>query len=115
MLLLVACAVILPVPVGLLRAASRELLEAAPSGAVAAALAAAVADVRDRFGLPEPVVRATKLGRRLYVEVDFVVEPGTWDVDAEDRVRRAVVDALRALDGDVWATVEVTADPDLAA
>lgn len=114
-LLLVACAVILPVPFGLLRAASRELLEAAPSGPVAAALAAAVADVRDRFGLPEPVVRATKLGRRLYVEVDFVVEPGTWDVDAEDRVRRAVVDALRALDGDVWATVEVTADPGSAA
>lgn len=114
-LLLVACAVIAPVPVRLIRTAARELLEAAPPPAVTAVLGEAVADVRARFGLPEPVVRATKLGRRLYVEVDFVVAPGTWDVDAEDRVRRAVVDRLRATGHEVWATVEVTTDPDLTA
>lgn len=116
-LLLVACAVILPVPVRLVRAAARELLEAAPPAPVRDALARAVADARAEFGLPEPVVRATKLGRRLYVEVDFVVAPGTWDVDAEDRVRRAVtsrLDGLGGLGGDVWATVEVTTDPGLA-
>lgn len=113
-LLLVACAVILPVPVRLVRTAARELLEAAPPAPVRDALARAVADARAEFGLPEPVVRATKLGRRLYVEVDFVVAPGTWDVDAEDRVRREVVSRLDVLGGDVWATVEVTTDPALA-
>jgi predicted Co/Zn/Cd cation transporter (cation efflux family) len=59
-------------------------------------------------------VRATKLGRRLYVEVDFVVAEHHWDVDDEDRVRRAVTDALEALPFDVWANVELTTDRELA-
>ncbi|MFD6427078.1 hypothetical protein, partial [Streptomyces sp. NPDC060198] len=39
-----------------------------------------VDDVQREFGLPAPTVRATKLGRRLYVDVVFVVPHGDWDV-----------------------------------
>jgi predicted Co/Zn/Cd cation transporter (cation efflux family) len=58
-------------------------------------------------------VRATKLGRKLYVEVDFVVQPGHWDVSDEDDVRRGVLAALAPLGFDVWANVELTTDPSL--
>jgi predicted Co/Zn/Cd cation transporter (cation efflux family) len=113
-LVLLACVVLAPIPVRLLRDAGLQLLEAAPPEPVRAALAAAVAHARAEFGLPEPVVRATKLGERLYVEVDFVVPAGAWDVVGEDRVRRALIGRLDLLGYDVWANVELTADPELA-
>jgi predicted Co/Zn/Cd cation transporter (cation efflux family) len=114
-LLLLVVLLVARLPVRLLHDGMHELLEGAPPPEVDAAVRAAVDAARTTFDLPEPLVRATKLGRRLYVEVDFVVEPGRWDVDAEDEVRRAVVGRLRDLPLDVWATVELTADPGLAA
>lgn len=113
-LVLVACLVLLPIPLRLLRAAGLELLEAEPPAEVRTVLADAVASVRDEFGLDEPFVRSTKLGSRLYVEVDFVVPEGAWDVTGEDRVRRALIGRLEPLGYDLWANVELTADPELA-
>ncbi|KQR17510.1 cation transporter [Cellulomonas sp. Leaf334] len=113
-LVLVACLVLLPIPLRLLRAAGLELLEARPPAEVRRVLAEAVTSVREEFGLDEPFVRATKLGSRLYVEVDFVVAEGAWDVTGEDRVRRALIGRLEPLGYDLWANVELTADPTLA-
>jgi len=113
-LVLVACLVLLPIPLRLLRAAGLELLEAEPPADVRRALAEAVTSVRAEFGLDEPFVRSTKLGSRLYVEVDFVVPEGAWDVTGEDRVRRALIGRLEPLGYDLWANVELTADPQLA-
>jgi predicted Co/Zn/Cd cation transporter (cation efflux family) len=112
-LVLVAVAATAYIPVRLVRTSLHELLEGAPPPQVAERIAAILADAEARFGLPEPVVRSTKLGRRLYVEVDFVVPGGTWSVDDEDAVRRYVVGRLDDMPLDVWATVEVTADESL--
>lgn len=113
-LLLLAALAIAPLAARLVRDGMHELLEGSPSAALEAEVRQVVAATRADFDLPEPLVRATKLGRRLYVEVDFVVEPGRWDVVGEDRVRRSLTDRLTALPLDVWATVELTTDPDLA-
>lgn len=113
-LVLVACLVLLPIPLRLLRAAGLELLEAEPPAEVRRVLADAVASVRAEFGLDEPFVRSTKLGSRLYVEVDFVVPEGAWDVTGEDRVRRALIGRLEPLGYDLWANIELTSDPELA-
>jgi predicted Co/Zn/Cd cation transporter (cation efflux family) len=113
-LVLVACLVLVPIPLRLLRAAGLELLEAAPPPLVQDTLDAAVASVRSEFGLDEPFVRSTKLGSRLYVEVDFVVPEGVWDVGGEDRVRRALIGHLEPLGYELWANVELTTDPELA-
>ncbi len=112
-LVLLACVLLAPLPVRLLRSAALELLEAAPPAPVQAAIATAIADVRSRFGLPEPTVAATKLGRRLYVDVVFVVA-GAWEVAVEDDVRRALIAPLSALGHEVWANVELTLDAELA-
>lgn len=113
-LLLLAVVLIGALPVRLIRDGMHELLEGAPPPEVAAEVERAVAAARAEFDLPEPLVRSTKLGRRLYLEVDFVVEPGRWDVDGEDRVRRAVIGPLTTLPLDLWATVELTSDRELA-
>jgi predicted Co/Zn/Cd cation transporter (cation efflux family) len=109
-LVLVACAVLVPTPLRLLRSGTVELLEGVPPVEITDAVHAVVEDVRQRFALDEPIVRLHKLGRKLYVEVDFVVEPGEWDVSEEDAVRRAVAEGLVPLGLDVWAYVELTTD-----
>lgn len=112
-LILVACVGLAPVPVGLLRQAGRELLEGAPSAELGAAISSAVSATAKQFGLGRVSVRSTKLGDRLYVDVDFLVEPGRWDVDGEDQVRSQLSRDLRALGYDVWANIELTTDPEL--
>lgn len=109
-LVLVACAVLVPTPLRLLRSGSVELPEGEPSAEISDVVRATVEEVRQGFGLDEPIVRLHKLGRKLYVEVDFVVEPGEWDVSEEDGVRRAVADGLAPVGLDVWAYVELTTD-----
>jgi predicted Co/Zn/Cd cation transporter (cation efflux family) len=113
-LLLLAVALVSPMAVQLVRDGMHELLEGVPPAPLAADLDRIVAGFAAERGLPEPVLRATKLGRRLYVEVDFVVAPGRWAVDEEDVVRRDLIARLDTLPADVWANVELTTDPALA-
>jgi len=53
----------------------------------------------------------TKTGGRLYVEIDHVVEPGTWDVADIDVVRRALVANLASERYTVWLNVDLSTDP----
>ena len=112
-LVLVACAMLATIPLRLIRSGVNELLEGAPTAEMAAEIDRAVLAVQQRFGLPEPVVRAGKVGQKVYLEVDFVIDAAEWDVRAEDEVRRAVLDGLAHLGMDVWASVSLTADIDL--
>lgn len=112
-LVLVACAVLAVIPIRLIHGGMNELLEGAPPPALMARIEAAIETVRDEHDLPEPLVRAGKVGRKLYVEVDFTVDGTAWNVSAEDEVRRAVERELRALELNVWAYVSLTADPSL--
>ncbi len=51
----------------------------------------------------------TKVGRKFYVELDFVVDPD-FCVRDSDRVRHELSARLDALPHDLWLTVEFTAD-----
>ena len=53
----------------------------------------------------------TKTGGRLYVEVDHVVAPGTWDVADIDVLRRALVESLASERYTVWLNVDLSTDP----
>ncbi|WP_024818617.1 cation transporter [Arthrobacter sp. 31Y] len=112
-LVLLACLILAYIPIGLIRAGLNELLEGAPSTEIDAAITAAVQAVRQEYGLQEPLVRSGKVGRKLYVEVDFVVAGSEWNVGQEDAVRRAIATALEPLGLDVWAYVALTAAPEL--
>jgi len=112
-LVLVSCALVAPLPWHLLRYGVLELLEAAPEPPIAAQIDEVVSRVAEQFGLGERIVRSSKLGGRLYVEVTFLVDTGTWRVDEEDAVRRAITAGLGSTGLDLWATIEITADRDL--
>lgn len=110
-LVLVVSVIVLPSPVRLVRTMLRELLEMRPPPEIETAARAAVLQVCARAGLPDPVVRMTKTGGRLYVEVDHVVAPHTWDVSDIDRLRHALVTALRSPAYTSWINVELSCDP----
>lgn len=113
-LVLVASAMVAIIPIRLIKTSLNELLEGAPSPEITVAVTEAVGSVREAFVLPHPVIRSGKVGRKLYVEVDFIVSGSDWDIGEEDAVRRAVISALEPLGLDIWAIVSLTADPDLA-
>lgn len=110
-LVLVAIVLLGPTPMRMIRAALRELLEATPSDEVKEPVTAAVAALRHRHGLPEPTMRLGKLGRKLYVELDFLVgEDAGWSVGDADRFRRELASELRQPGRVLWLNVELHAD-----
>lgn len=114
-LVLVACLMLVPQPIAMLRTMVRELLEGAPAPEVQEPVRRAVAEVRAEYDLAEPTLRMTKVGRKLYVEAGFLVPAGRWDVADEDRVRRALSARLDSVPFDVWLNLELTTDPRLIA
>ena len=111
-LVLVAAGLILPTPVRMLRQSFRELLEGVPDPSVTDPIHAAISRVRTGFGLPEPTTRIGKLGRKVYLELDFLVgDDQGWVLDDADRVRRELIETL-ALPGQLlWVNVELHTDP----
>lgn len=110
-LVVIAGLVLFPIPLAMVRETVRELLEGAPSPSIQAPVQAAVEAVSAEFGLEAPTVRMSKLGAKLYVEVDYLVEAG-HDTAFTDEVRRSMKRALAGQPLDVWLNVDLSTDAD---
>ena len=110
-LVLVACVAFLPAPFRMVRTTVVELLEGAPDDAIQQPVRAAVDAVAASHDLLDPVVRMSKLGTKLYLEVDFVVAAGTWDIADMDRLRAALTAELASTPYDVWLNLDLSTDP----
>jgi len=111
-LVLVAVLLLGPTPVRMIRASLRELLEGTPGDEVRRPVEVAVASIRERHDLPEPSMRLGKLGRKLYVELDFLVsQTDGWSVGDADRIRRELAADLRQPGQVLWLNVELHSDP----
>jgi predicted Co/Zn/Cd cation transporter (cation efflux family) len=107
-LVLLAVAIVAPMPLKLIRHGVNELLEGAPDRATTAALKEAVESVTTALGLSAPRARATKMGLKVYLDVVYTVESPDTTIGFEDQVRKAMADAVAHLPLDVWVTVELT-------
>ena len=115
LLLVILCAAIAPMALGLLRTSMRELLQAAPPRQLQQAVDAAATEVGEEFGLGRPNVIASKVGGRLYADVRYLIDADRdLSVTEEDQVRRAALRRLESTGLEVWANIEVTTDPQLA-
>lgn len=115
-LLIVASLIVLPRPFSMIAMMWSELGERRAPDDVMRRVEALVEDVRARHGLPEPDLRVTKVGRKLYVDAEFLVDVGSsdeWTLADEDAVRRDVAEGLDALPYEVWRNVGLTTDPRL--
>ncbi len=108
-LVVVACALFIISPLRMIRGTFIELVEGVPDDEIQEPVLEAIDAVRKEFSLPEPKVRVTKVGRKIYIEIDFVVSP-EWKVHSSDTVRRALLDCFDVLPHDTWLTLEFTAD-----
>lgn len=104
-MVLVTCVVFLPAPIRMVRTTVRELLEAAPPSSVQQPVRAIIADICQQFDLDPPKVRMTKVGPKLYVEVDGTVAPDVT-VTQEHEVRTALQSRLQTLPYEVWLNLE---------
>jgi cation diffusion facilitator family transporter len=111
-MVIAAAALIAPTPLRMLAQMWRELLEGAPPSDVADPVMEVVRAVSEDEGLPEPTVRMGKLGRKLYVEVDYLVAEGRWSIAEADHVRRLMMARLREPGRMLWINVELHTDPD---
>jgi cation diffusion facilitator family transporter len=106
-MVLITCAVFLPSPVRMVRSTVVELLEGAPAPEVQQPVHRIISDVFAEFEITEPVVRMTKVGPKLYVEIDAEVRQDVT-IAQEHRVRATVRKRLEVLPFDVWLNFELT-------
>ncbi len=111
-LVLVAAVVVAPTPISMIRTTMRELLEGAPGEETQEPIERAVEEVTAMFSLPAPVsVLIGKLGRKVYVEVDYLVDAGVWTISDVDRIRRELGRRLEEPGLNYWLNVELHTDP----
>ena len=111
MVVLVSAA-FLHVPVRLVTGGLREILAMAPPPQLQAQLQACVDAVEEKFGLEESFLRASKVGGRVDIEVDFVVgaDSAVRTIADCDVVRQDLHDRLAALGHGRSVVVAFTAD-----
>jgi cation diffusion facilitator family transporter len=105
-------ALFLRVPAKLITEGFREVLTMAPEPAVMEQLRSCVRDVEVHYGFAESFLRASKVGPRLDVEIDFVVDESSTaqNVREFDRVRQDIHDRLEPLGFTRSTVVTFTAD-----
>nr|WP_018333723.1 cation transporter [Actinomycetospora chiangmaiensis] len=103
----------LRVPAGLVVRAMRELLAMSPPAEVMLGLRGCVDAVAERYGLRDAVLRASAVGSRVDVEIDFVVDDASRvrTVADCDEVRADLHERLAALGHERSVVVAFTTDP----
>ncbi len=109
-LVLLASAVIVPTPLRMIKQMYTELLEGRPAAEVREPIEEAVLAVSAAHGLPAPTIRLGKLGRKLYLELDYLVAD-EWGVGEADVVRRELLTQLSEPGRSLWINVELHSDP----
>ena len=105
------------VPMKLIVSGLREILSMAPEAEVLAQLRACVAAVEERYAFSESFLRASKVGDRMDIEIDFIVdaESTVRTIADSDTVRQDLHEQLAALGYERSVVVTFTADPRWAA
>lgn len=109
-LVLAAGALVVWTPVQMLRHGLRELVEAEAPAELAALVEQAATASAAEFGLDRRIVRSSKLGAKLYVEIIYLVDAEHWTVADEDRLRSDLQSRIQPESLELWMTVEATGD-----
>lgn len=100
------------VPIKLIVSSLREILSMAPEADVLDELRASVAAIKERYAFSESFLRASKVGNRMDIEIDFVVdaESAVRTIVDSDTVREDLHERLAALGYERSVVVTFTAD-----
>ena len=109
-MVLITCAVFVPTPIRMIRTTVLELLEGNPAASIREDVETRVDSVRIEFGLDPLTSRVTKVGPKLYVEIEGSID-GRATIADEHRVRRRLFDVLDEMAFDIWLNVELLPQP----
>jgi predicted Co/Zn/Cd cation transporter (cation efflux family) len=100
------------VPIKLIISSLRQILAMAPEADVLDQLQACVDDAKERYAFSESFLRASKVGNRMDIEIDFVVgaESPVRTIADSDAVRQDLHEQLSALGYERSVVVTFTAD-----
>jgi cation diffusion facilitator family transporter len=100
------------VPIKLIVSSLRQILSMAPEADVLDQLRACVAAVEERYAFSESFLRASKVGNRMDIEIDFVIDAGSAvrTIADGDAVRQDLHEQLAALGYERSVVVTFTAD-----
>jgi cation diffusion facilitator family transporter len=105
-MVLVTCAIFIPAPIRMVRDTIIELLEGAPHESIQRPVLDNVEAVSTRFDLDPPQVLMSKVGPKLYVEVEGMVDPAVT-VAQQQQVRDDLLDRLDSLPYEIWLNLEL--------
>jgi predicted Co/Zn/Cd cation transporter (cation efflux family) len=105
-MVLLTCVLFLHTPIIMVRTTIIELLEGEPHVDIRSSVLASVDQVRSQYGFGHAEVRMTKLGPKLYVEVEILVEPDVT-VAVQHDIREDLRARLDTLPFDLWLNVEL--------
>lgn len=105
-MVLVTCAVFSPAPIGMIRGTIIELLEGAPDESIQRPVLDNVEAVSTQFDLEPPRVIMSKVGPKLYVEVEGVVDPAVTVAQLQE-VRDELRVRLDSLPYEIWLNLEL--------
>ena len=105
-MVLITCAVFVPTPVRMIRSTVLELLEGNPADSIREDVETRIDSVRNEFGLDPLTSRVTKVGPKLYVEIEGLID-GRATIADEHRVRQRLFDVLDEMSYDIWLNVEL--------
>jgi cation diffusion facilitator family transporter len=111
-LVIVISAAFLWVPARLIGQGFREVLTMSPDPSIQQRLLACVHEIEQEYGFTEAFLRASKVGGRLDIEIDYVVDErsGAQTVHEFDEVRAQLRDRLPVAGYTASMTVSFTAD-----
>jgi cation diffusion facilitator family transporter len=110
-MVLVTCVVFLPAPYRMVRTTVDEVMEAAPASSVRVPVIEVIEAVAAQYELDTPAIRLSKLGPRLYVEVDVAVGADVT-IELQHQVRLDLEQRFALIPYDVWLTLEMLPRPD---
>lgn len=99
-------------PFKLVRYQIREILEMAPDKELYDFIKDTVASLSSKYPIEESVVRVSKVGSKLFIEIDFIVLPEKWEptLKEQDNIREQLIVELKPLHLRKWVTVSFMND-----
>lgn len=100
----------LKLPLSGIRSAAREVLEMTPSGKLPNNIKKYVRNMEIKYDMKESFVRIAKVGKTLWVEIDFVVQDSKKikTVADQDKLRQELSDYIKTYNKNEWLTVSFT-------
>ncbi|TWI59680.1 cation diffusion facilitator family transporter [Halalkalibacter nanhaiisediminis] len=100
----------LKMPLTMLRASLREVLEMSPAPAIQSRITNLVKQIESKYKFKESMIRTSKVGEKLYIEIDFILDTksGAQTVAEHDTIREEIATKIDDLQYTKWLTISFT-------